>query len=312
MDIREFAQELGADVEAVLAASFRMPCILPPGDLPGSPPVLPPPIVPPPYWGVDCVAQADQPFLNSPTLWDYVLECSTPRRQKANCVQPAPAFFGRYLTRVEKQGITQSERIFLRDRNCKLLLCYNELTNHDHPISFLREKGDAVYAWGRDCARNAADLALKVKAPSGGKVYIYANIDAGYQPSEDFICGWWEGLWGEGLVDQGRRYAPGLYFPAGTGSTLIGRAMKRCKIPGIESLCSIWSWAGQHQRTTDVDRHVFNPPLPSTPNNVDVWQYATTCFAHNVPVPGQKPYTASFDMDLATQQGYDRMWDCEP
>ncbi|MGD0007059.1 MAG: glycoside hydrolase domain-containing protein [Terriglobia bacterium] len=239
----------------------------------------------PPYWGVDSVKPANQPVGGSktPTLYDYVLEKSKGR---------PPAFFGRYLTaaRNKEQLITETELQFLSDRNCRILLNYNQLSSGavQQPFPF-----------GQMAADKAANAASDLGAPSSigsPSVWIYANIDAGYSPKVEWILGWWDGLWKHG-------YGPGIYFQLSAGSTKIAQAIETCgTIPKIELWCSVWSWASQHFGSRNVEANTFAPfPVKGHPSAVEVWQYGAKCF----------PYggTPMFDMSLANQQGYDRMWE---
>lgn len=239
----------------------------------------------PPYCGVDSVKPANQPVGGSktPTLYDYVLEKSKGR---------PPAFFGRYLTaeRNKDQLITEGELQFLSDRNCKILLNYNQLSSGAVQQPF---------AFGQMAADKAANAASDLGAPSSigsPSAWIYANIDAGYSPKVDWILGWWDGLWKRG-------YGPGLYYPA-AGSTTIGKALETCDtIPNIELWCSVCSWSNTHFGSSNVDANTFAPiPPKGSPWVVEVWQYGAKCF----PRGG----TPMFDMNLASQRGYDRMWEC--
>jgi hypothetical protein len=73
----------------------------------------------------------------------------------------------------------------------------------------------------------------------------------------------------------------------------------------MELWCSVWSWAGQSQGSTNVSNNQFTPNPPAdTPYVVDVWQYGAQCF------PYRGDLTKSFDMNLASQTGYDMMWRC--
>jgi hypothetical protein len=240
----------------------------------------------PPYWGVDSVAPADKPFGDAPTLYDYVVNCSKGK---------APAFFGRYLTPAEYQKITDSEIQFLRSKGCKLILNYNQLSSGTVAVG-----GAAGRASGRAHATKAAFFAAQIGAPAirfGPIVYLYANIDSGYIPTVDWIVGWWDGLWDNG-------FGPGLYYPA-AGSKKIGEAVKLCKIPDPEFWISLWSWSGASRGSTNVNVDVFSPAPPFGHfRAVDVWQYAYRCF----PYGGDTK--KCFDMNLASQTGYDIMWAC--
>ena len=241
-------------------------------------------IVGPPYWGVDCVAPAHKPFGDEPTLYDYVVKQSNGR---------LPAYFGRYLTPAEYQKVTQPEVEFLSSRGCRILLNYNQFG-----ASAVATKGQA----GRDNARAhaamAANFARGIGVPSiriSPAVFLYANIDSGFKPSSDWIAAWWDGLWDEG-------FGPGLYFPA-AGSTTIANAVAKCNIPEAQYWISIWSWSGQSQKgkNTSASDFLAVPPV-FLPWAVDIWQYSTKCFAYG----GDD--NKSFDMNLATQVGYEIMW----
>ena len=294
MNYSMFAQNEERDIDSVLAGSFRVPCPFGAGETSNSTPdqqaVPLKPIDGPPYWGVDCVAPAHKPLGDSPTLYDYVLANSNGRQ---------PAFFGRYLTPSSLQRITADEQKFLRERNSKLLLNYNQLSKQG-----VAGKGPGARQSGKDKAYAAANLASdpEVGAPAktgAPTIWIYANIDSGYDPSVEWIQGWWDGLWERG-------YAPGLYFPAGKDSAKVATAMNGYNtIPNIRAWCSVWSWAGSSKGTRNVSKNEFTTDLPPTyAECVQVWQYGGQCFKYH----GDE--TRSFDMNLATQAGYDKMWRC--
>ncbi len=238
-------------------------------------------IVGPPYWGVDSVAQAHIPFGGQPTLYDFVTKHSNGR---------PPAFFGRYLTTNSLQRILFEEILFLASKKCKILLCYNGMRSG--------EVFKATRKQGADHANRAADRAQALGVLSSRfspSVWIYANIDSGYQPSDDWMAGWWDGLWDRG-------YGPGIYYTASTISTLIKRSLEKCKkIPSPPSRwLSAWSNCSSSKRCKDGNviriPPQFTPPQPHTPGVIDVWQYAGPCFNNG------------FDMNLANQRGYHRMW----
>ena len=237
-------------------------------------------IVGPPYWGVDSVAPAHKRFGGEPTLYDFVTIHSNGR---------PPAFFGRYLTLNDKQRITFDEVLFLASKKCKILLCYNQMS-----IAEVRKD----YKNGLFHANRAADRAnaLPVRQSKFSPlVWIYANIDSGYQPTKYWLAGWWDGLWDRG-------YGPGIYYTAHVDSTLIQQSFEKCKkIPAPASLwLSAWSNCSSSKACKDGNilriPPQFTPDQPQTPGVVDVWQYAGPCFNN------------AFDMNLSNQRGYDRMW----
>jgi hypothetical protein len=294
MDDSVFAQDVGREPISVIARSVRIACPFGADDdtaglAPDDVTVPVRTIDGPPYWGVDSVAPADRPFGDSPTLYDYVLSRSNGR---------PPAFFGRYLTPADTQRVTDSERAFLSQRSCKLILNYNQLRR-----ATVETPGAKGRESGTHHANAAADLASGpgIEAPANvgaPTVWLYANIDELYNPTVEWIAGWWEGLWGRG-------YGPGIYFPAGKDSVKVANAMKVCSVPDIRAWCSVWSWAGQSKGSTNVEKNQFTTNLPPAyADCVHVWQYGAQCFKY----AGDK--TRSFDMNLATEVGYGRMWEC--
>jgi len=239
----------------------------------------------PPFWGVDTVLPADKPYGNHTTFYDYLLEKSEGR---------PPAFIGRYLVPSSNthQKIDASEVYYLAQKQCKILLNYNQFR-----IGTVRQNGNAGRDSGISHANDAANLAQQLGVrPSVGSpsVWIYANIDAGYQPTAAWLAGWFDGIWSRG-------FGPGIYYKAHVGSTLVDRAVAECKIvPGAPFLwLSVWSWdtpVRSCKSGNSLRIPPYTPANPTTLGVVDTWQYAGVCFGK------------AFDMDLASQRGYDRMW----
>ncbi len=242
-------------------------------------------IVGPPFWGVDSVAPAHKKYRSEPepTLYDYITRLSN---------GGPPAFFGRYLTTDSEQRIEFDEILFLASKKCKILLCYNGMETYDVKT---RERGLFHANRAADRAK-ALGVRSSIFSPS---VWIYANIDSNdnsYKPTKDWMAGWWDGLWDRG-------YGPGTYYSASPISNLIERSFKECKkIPGPPSRwLSAWT-SHNHSgaRNCKNGKYLrippqFSPAQPHTLGIVDVWQYARDC-------------NNAFDMNLANQRGYDKMW----
>jgi hypothetical protein len=257
-------------------------------DTGGYKPPTPPTLSGSTFWGVDCIGQADKPLGNTPTAYDYVLSKSDGR---------PPAFFGRYLTPNQYQYISESEKAYLRDRNCRILLCFNDFYGSE--VQKGRDSG-LLYA------SRAADMARRLQVPASPGaplVHIYANIDSGFIPTVEWLAGWLDGVWSAG-------YGPGLYYSA-AGSTRLGKAFERCSVPNPDQTIAIWTWSEKKSYVHHEGNKatVVVPPFSPTPpkghpNVVRVWQYAGPCF----PYKGDRK--KSFDMNVANSAGYRTMWQC--
>lgn len=262
------------------------------------------------YWGVDSVAQSNEPYphKDSPTTrYDYVMNNY---RHEIN-------FFGRYLTPYAGQRIECKEIKFLQERKCRLLLCYNSMSRED--VKKDRQDGyNNGLLHGSEAAHRARDV-LKVPPVTPAtrstqlRIYIYANIDTGktielsYHPTYYWMAGWWDGLWQNG-------FGPGIYFTAGPGSTLVERSIEKCKdVPDIITI-SVWTnytYRDRKIKIIDTPGTCIKAPqsIPTVLNKkdntidntialglVDVWQYAGNCL------------NGAVDLNLATQNGYKRLW----
>ncbi len=123
------------------------------------------------YWGVDSAAyvNVEPPGLTTgQTLYQYVA---------ANF--GTPAFWGRYIG--GNYALTSGEVSYLHDpsRNCKILLIYNGAT----AASVSGTETD-----GENDANAAIAAAQALSVPAG--VCIFADIEAGWNPSSAWIEGW--------------------------------------------------------------------------------------------------------------------------
>jgi len=110
---------------------------------------------------------------------------------------PKPDFWGRYISYTKRDDHTdwlnerECEYIFKRD--IAILLIFNQ---------FISSQVD-TYEQGTLCARNAITAAQSLKVPGG--VYIFCNIDSGFNASPSWIIGWLE-------IISKSQYGCGIYM----------------------------------------------------------------------------------------------------
>lgn len=207
----------------------------------------------PNYWGVDSCASANS-MVGSQTLFDYVT-------QQAGA---APAFWGRYLGSL--CSLTAAEVSFLHARNCRILLIYYDTTAAGVSGSYDDGRNDANAAIGEASALNV---------PEG--TIIFADIEAKWNPSPDWIRGWSDVMCGSIYAGAG-----GFYANTISGNSTFNHAyciaynQSDCLRVGLGY---IYSSEPEPGCTGAGAAPAFGPDTP--PCNAAgtvAWQYAELCF----------------------------------
>jgi len=269
------------------------------------------------HWGVDSsFLRIDQPVApGKPTLFEFVVK-------QAGAV---PAFWGRYIGFKETQ-LRPSEITFLRRNSpsTRLLLIYNALG-----IGFFEDtprNSGAERRRGNRHAAQARAIASGLGAPAG--VAIYANaeppvrkdgtplIPASGKVSSDWILGWWEGF---GLVSAS--LSGGIYGNTnGRGQLAIGGAYEEALKKAFSILSRVVRpplYAQNTQRgvkspkPADINFRYDAQDPPQSPGASKVWQYAVAFGSDGRPLH-IRDGLGMFDTNLATQGGFDGMWELAP
>lgn len=226
-------------------------------------------------WGVDSIANADQPvpaITGKVTLYDYLVAKNL-----------KPAFFGRYLAApAGVHLLTSAEASYLRNKGCRILPVYRKKPT--------LESGEAA-------ATKAIAAASAVGVAAG--VVLYTDIEPLDKPSPEYLLGWCKTMWASKFGGAG-----GFYCNNWVGSDFMRafkKALEQMATP-MKNRISLWCQYPLHkcgQLTT------FSPDTPSFyPDGPMVWQYALGCLKYT---QGEHQY-ALIDMNMATQRGYDDMW----
>lgn len=206
------------------------------------------------YWGVDssAAANATPPGLSGATVWAYVVTNFG-----------TPAFWGRYIG--GSYALTPGEASFLHSNNCKILVIYNGTT----PTSV-----SGTYQDGVNDANAAISAATTLSIPSG--VCIFADIEASWSPTSEWIQGWSDTMFGS--IYRG---AGGIY--GDTGETTFD-----------SPYCAAWNADEKMQTgpsfvyasepepgcTTQSAAPTWGADAPScNPTYTIAWQYAEGCGA---------------------------------
>jgi len=233
----------------------------------------------PNYWGVDTCAPANS-MVGAQTLFDYVT-------QQAGA---APSFWGRYLG--TGCTLTAAEAAFLHSKNCKILLIYFDTT-----ATGVR----GSYQDGQNDANKAIGYADGLNVPGG--VAIYADIEAGWQPSQAWIQGWSDAMFDSKYAGAGGFYANTLsQAPAYFNNAYCAAFNADDKMQISVGL--IYASEPEPGCTGASNAPAFAPASPPcNPGAVVLWQYAENCYA----VPNANGLGA-FDEDIANATGWYYMW----
>jgi len=247
------------------------------------------------HWGVDSFARADTPWGNK-TLYDFVVH---------NCKGRRPEFWGRYIGGIDKKPktgvqngfLTTEEIAFLKARGCRILCIYTGLRTSV-------TKDDKQ---GRADAADACRVAQKVLRIDPHGTWIYADIEPDYPK----VQGAWMQGWMEQIHASPFGGAGGFYAPTGNpGFNSIFCPVFKAegegnppKIPDVRRRVNLYalSPSGKERCPVDPMAVAYTPDKPAChADGVVIWQYATGCLETSA---------WSVDMDLATERGFQSMWD---
>ncbi len=216
------------------------------------------------HWGVDSYDAANS-SVSGQTLFDYV----------TSQAGAAPSFWGRYIG--GQASLTAAEVTFILNRGCLILPIYNGATS---------SSVSGGYSDGVTDANNAIAAAKALNVPGG--TAIYADIEASWTPTSDWIRGWCDTM------------EASIY--AGSGG-FCGDTLE----PSFNTpYCDAWNADANVQ-----DSYVYaSEPepgctsasgAPATPpcnaSGTLVWQYAEVCFTGGY-----------VDEDVANDNGFSLMW----
>jgi hypothetical protein len=247
------------------------------------------------YWGVDSAEPANYKLnvKGHPTLLDYVTKH----------LGKAPSFWGRYIG--GKYALTPAEAkyIFGASRGtCAILVVYNGTTK--------TSVGGGRNAGVLD-AQKAIAAARGVGVPGG--VWLYADIEAGWQCSPEWFEGWWSTMdksmyGGRGGVYENPTANP-QEFAKPYYKALKGDA--KVVLPDAPPEAR-YLWSTQPNKGAgDQQDHVkpaeinfdFDPAEPESCYGMTVlWQYSI-----DYPLTDDD-VRAKVDLDLADARGYGSMW----
>ncbi len=236
------------------------------------------------YWGVDSLLPANTTnhVPGGKTLYDFV-----------KSKERAPDFWGRYIVGSKGQVLTKAEVQFLLARKCRILPVFNG-------ISAARIKGGR--AVGREHAKAAIAAADGLKIPD--YTYIYANIEWDWEPSKEWILGWWDVMYRSRFGGVGGLYCNPAPFNGHLNKPLaaaISEAKRTGMMVNVPYMCPLFS-SGPSKGCGANRKTLKYAPFrsPAHPNGSVIWQYAINC--HKSGSHGL------FDKDLANARGYRTMW----
>jgi Domain of unknown function (DUF1906) len=222
------------------------------------------------YWGVDTAAPVDG------HLYDALYATA----------KVYPSCWGRYLIDVpdECTGLTNAEVAYLLDRNVAIFPIYSGATENEV------KQG---YQEGWNHAQTAINAAYGLTPRIPDLVAIYLDIEASWNPTPDFLRGWAHNL-------QRANYYAGVYR-----NTLEG-AFNNPYSQAVRVGLRIVIYASE---PSELPGDFTGPPGPgwgaAAPSgydaNVTAWQYVEGVYKGQV---GQ----AGVDLDLLTEEGYQRCW----
>jgi hypothetical protein len=206
-----------------------------------------------------------------------------------------PDFWGRYLGRHQ---ITTAEAEYIFEQSngrCRILLAYNNVG----PVGVAGNRQA-----GLDAARDAVAQATALNVPRG--TFIYCDIEGKYNPSVDFIQGWWEGMRDSTYGGRGGIYckttAPNFVNPYLTAV--------RADNPNLWPDFPFWArylWTTRPQVPHQHKPGAYSTFAPIEPSDRQgglsgvtvIHQYALDKYG-------------MVDFDVANQKGYDSMWRASP
>lgn len=165
-----------------------------------------------------------------------------------------PAFWGRYLSRVEgvSEELTRSEISFIRSKGIKIVPVYNDL------------KSATGLQNGQIAARNAIYHAKRLGIPKD--IILFANIEDFFKVDANWILAWKNTIYPSG-------YRAGFYSNPVNGDfgKAYCEAVSRDKQVGIQT--TIWSSWPRPGTSRSSAAPKFNPSMPNCTSNTWAWQY---------------------------------------
>jgi len=242
------------------------------------------------FWGVDSISRADEQQGAVGTLYEFVV-----RRMGMQ-----PRFWGRYLG-----SVTPAEVGFLHGLGVKVLPIYNGAG----PTSVAGGR-----ASGNADAVNAIALATAAGVPANS--VVYGDIEPGWNPTADWLLGWWETFGPSPYFD-------GIYCNPISGNpfrSAFETAFDQRAAQNVTAETFLWSQQPQVPNllgnkgcpTGRVARSTgFAPAVPTrSAETVDLWQFKINC----LPFPGTPDVATGFvgngkiDNNLANGAALGRMW----
>ncbi len=258
------------------------------------------------HWGVDSTEHVDATFSGPPPIVTGVPFFELVRMQAGN---KAPEFWGRYIGSLTAIfNLTLSEVLYLASKSCRILLIYN---GQYMTATNVATSGPPGRQNGANAANDAVASARNLPIPGNRTVWIYCNIESTWNPTRDFIQGWFDTMrtspYGGGVygTDSTRQYGNplttfGAEFCAVYSPTASPPEYLYNTQPGT-AMCNI------------PPQKRFNPSVPcgSAPLNKlsVIYQLAQNCSVNGAPLPNPPPGEShQMDPDLANKTGFDSMW----
>lgn len=228
------------------------------------------------FWGVDS-AQPANSMVQGQTLLDFITQ---------QCGQ-APTFGGRYIG--GNFALTSLEVEFLHDKGCRILVIYNGARNSPASVQ-------GGLAEGANDANKAIAAAQALGVPDG--VWIYADVEAGWQPSSAWFQGWSDTMFNSQFGGAGGVYGnPHKTNAANFNVPYCDAFNNDSNMQGTDSNAAyIYSSEPEPGCTAAANAPAFTPDMPPCNPNTVIWQYAENCFKGLV------------DQDLANDAGFASMW----
>jgi hypothetical protein len=225
-----------------------------------------------------------------------------------------PAFWGRYLgkrdSHFQKDEITFLQR---ESPDTRLVFIYNDFFDFTEGSPQQPRKPTDAYTSGRTVALNAISAFCDAtglttdQIPAG--LWIYANVEPppNFKVSAQWIRGWWEGMLEANAFDYGGIYG---FTSAKQNTGYIADAYKAAlnKMAAEGTLPHdfdppLWAAVPQYGRKIPAQINFeYIKGLPPLNDEEVIWQYFGQGWKDD-PSEAQ----GKFDMNLATQRGYDGM-----
>jgi hypothetical protein len=256
-------------------------------------------------WGVDSSTVTHKPIpqLGNRTLFDWVVAQ----------VGMVPQFWGRYIglkpdPNVPLQSpLTADEADYIfshSNKQCRILVVYNAL--NDTPPSRLPNGQRLLHAGSvrNDFMAGQLDVQSAVRAATDASVpadytnMIYGDIEDAWQPTAEWIRGWWDGMRSSAYQGQGGLYA-NLNVPNFTQPYLMAQGLSPA------GAGSRFLWSTQPVRGCVLPRNInfdYQPvQIPNCLDPVVLWQYGRDVYRGCL--------SGWADFNLCNGDGYDSMWE---